>query len=314
MKRLALLVLALAALAAPASSSASPEGPSSLPQLPGASVLNHLESRIPPADTFRSRFRLEARGGYDVEVTTSGTAIILIASKGKFRKRFVGTAYVVRGLAKPERMRARFGKFGELSMSFREARNKTWLGKPRNCRGSQRFLKRRGLFVGNLRFKDRDGDVSLKVHRAKGSVVTVARKCLRQREQQRSRLPIAEQSSHQTESAFLALGRKGVNFTGFLAVEGRKKTTFLAVHEETRGSMAVTQIAVVRNQGRAVRANETLTRARISPPAPFHGTGRYRAAPDGSTTWSGSLSVNFPGARRFPLVGPHYETLIEIPF
>lgn len=197
-------------------------------------------------------------------------------------------------------------------MRFRESPDKTWVGEPRNCRGDQRFLKRQGMFVGSFRFEDGAGDVSLKVRRAKGSVVTVARKCLRKR--RGARLPVAEQSSHRTESVFVALGRDGVEFTGFLAVEGRRKTTFLATHEETRGNMAIAQIAVVRNKSKAVRANETLTRARVSPPAPFHGTGRYRAAPDGSTTWSGSLSVNFPGFPRFPLVGPNYETLIEVPF
>lgn len=312
MKRLAILVLTVAALALPASSAAS-ETPSSAPEMPGTSLLNHLESRIPPAKTFRSGFRLEARGGYDVEMTTSGTALYLIFRKGKFAKRLVATAYIARGVAKPERMRARFGKFGEVSMRFRESPNKSWVGKRRNCRGAQRFVKRRGVFVGSLRFKSGDGDIRLNVRRAKGSVVTVARQCLRK--QRRPKPPVfAEGSSHQTQSAFIAVGRDGVDFTGFLAIEGRRKTTFLATNEETRGKLAITNVAIVRRKVKAVRANETLTRARVSAPAPFHGTGLYRAAPDGTTTWSGSLSVNFPGAPRFSLVGPNYETLIEVPF
>ena len=110
------------------------------------------------------------------------------------------------------------------------------------------------------------------------------------------------------------MGRDGVDFTGFLAIEGRRKTTFLATNEETRGKLAITRVAILRSKAKAVRANEALTRARVSPPAPFHGTGLYRAAPDGTITWSGSLSVNFPGDPRFSLVGPNYETLIEVPF
>lgn len=313
MRRLAILVLAIAALAAPPHSSAA-ETSSSLPQMPGSSFLSHLESRIPDAETFRSGFRLEARGGYDVEVTTSGTALFLVVRKGKFdEKRFVGTAYIARGLAKPERLRARFGKYGEVSMRFRESPNKTWVGKRRNCRGEQRFVKRRGLFVGSFKFRSGDKDIVLDARRAKGSVVTVARKCLRQRSGPEPPI-FAEESSHQTQSAFIAVGRDGVDFTGFLAVEGKKQTTFLATNEETRGKLAITNVALVRHKVEALRANEALTRARISPPAPFHGTGLYRAAPDGTTTWSGSLSVNFPGAPRFSLVGPNYETLIEVPF
>jgi hypothetical protein len=302
-RRLAILALAVAALAAPSYAAASE--PSA--QLPGDRLLSHLESSIPPAKTFRSGLRLEARGGYDVEVMTTGSGIFLLVDKGRFDKRFVGTAYLARGAASPERLQATFGRFGKVSMRFRESRNKTWVGKRRNCRGAQRFVKRRGVFVGTLRFKGEGGYISLDVSRAKGSVVTVARKCLRQR---RPQLPFAQQSSHQ--SAFVATARDGVDFTGFLAVGGRK-TTFLAAHEESRGKLAIIRVAVVRNRSNPLRVNETLTRASVSPPAPFHGTGRYRAAPDGTATWSGSLSVNFPGTPRFPLTGPDFQPLIEIP-
>jgi hypothetical protein len=303
-QRLAILALALAAFAAPSSAAAS----AGAAQLPGARLLSHLESSIPPSKTFRSGFRLEARGGYDVEVTTTGGGVFLVVDKGRFQKRLTGTAYLARGVAAPEHLEATFGKFGKVSMRFHESHDKSWIGKRRNCRGAHRFVKRRGVFVGSLRFKGEDGYISLNVRRAKGSVVTVARKCLRQR---RDRFPFAQQSSHL--SAFVALARNGVNFTGFLAVGGRK-TTFLATHEETRGKLAIIRIAIVRNRSEPIHANEALTRASISPPAPFHGTGRYAAAPDGTTTWSGNLSVNFPGTPRFPLTGPDFEPLIEIPF
>ncbi|HST70293.1 MAG TPA: hypothetical protein VLI94_11635 [Solirubrobacterales bacterium] len=302
-RRFAILALTLVALAAPSPAAAS-EGSA---QLPGGRLLSHLEDNVPPSKTFRSGLRLEADGGYDVEVMTTGGGVFLIVDKGKFGKRYVGTAYLARGVATPERLQATFGKLGEVSMRFRESRNRTWVGKRRSCRGAQRFVKRRGVFVGKLRFKGEGGYISLNTHRAKGSVVTVAQKCLRQR---RPGPPLAQQSSHQP--AFLATARSGVEFTGFLALGGRK-TTFLAAHEETRGKLAIMRVAVLRNKSEPLRANETLTRASISPPAPFHGTGRYRAAPDGTATWSGSLSVNFPGTPRFPLTGPDFEPLIEVP-
>ena len=300
-RRLAILALSVVALAAPSPAAAS-EG---FAQLPGGRLLSHLEDDVPPSKTFRSGFRIEVRGGYDVEVMTTGGGVFLLVDKGRFDKRFVGTAYLARGVAAPERMQAAFGRFGEVSMRFRESRNETWVGKRRSCRGAQRFVKRRGVFVGKLRFKGEDGYISLNTHRAKGSVVT--QKCLRQR---RPGPPFAQQSSHQP--AFLATARDGVEFTGFLAIGGRK-TTFLAAHEETRGRLAIMRVAVVRNKSEPLRANETLTRASISPPVPFHGTGRYRAAPDGTATWSGGLSVNFPGTPRFPLTGPDFEPLIEVP-
>lgn len=301
-RRLAILALALATLAAPSHAAAAEgwTGPA------GSRLLSHLEDSVPPAKTFRSALRLETRG-YEVEVMTTGSGIFLIVSKGRLDKRFVGTAYLARGVAAPERLRAAFGQFGEVSMRFRESRNETWAGKRRNCRGPQRFVKRRGVFVGNLRFQGEDGYISLNTHRAKGSVVTVAKKCLRQRRGRDSR---AQQSSHQP--VFAAMARDGVEFTSFLALGG-SKTRFLATHEETRGKLGIVRIALVRNRSNPLQVNEALTRASVSPPAPFHGTGRYRAFPDGTATWSGNLSVNFPGTPRFPLTGPDFEPLIEIP-
>jgi hypothetical protein len=301
----AAIVLALAVTALAAPSAAASAGVS---QMPGAELLNHLSSTIPPAKTFRSGLRIESHRGYDVEVTTSGSAVILVVRKGAFDKQLVATAYLARGVATPERLQATFGNLGKVSMRFRESRNRTWAGKRRNCRGSQRFVKRRGVFVGSLRFKGEDGYISLQTKRAKGSVVTVAKKCLRKRGPRR---PVAQQSSHQ--AVLLALARDGVDFTGFLTVGGRR-TTFLATHEEVRGSIAILRVAIVRNRQDPVWVNEEVTRARVTPPAPFHGTGRYKAAPDGSTAWLGNLSVNFPGVPRFPLAGPGFEPLLEAPF
>ena len=47
------------------------------------------------------------------------------------------------------------------------------------------------------------------------------------------------------------------------------------------------------------------------PPAPFAGKGIYRAAPDGSTTWSGTLAVFFPGEPRLSLSGPPFKPTLH---
>lgn len=303
-RRLTVLVLTLIALAAPAQSVAAERSPL-WQKLPGSHLLSSMEAELPPARNFRSQFQVET-ARYEVQVMTFGSAVILMVRHGKFGKSFVATAYLARGVAKPERLQATFGKFGRVSMRFRASRNRTWLGKRRSCRGKQRFVRRRGVFVGNLRFKGEDGYVSVRTHRAKGTIVEEARKCQRSR----SSIFLAQASNHQ--SILLALARDGVNSTGFLTVAARR-TVFLAVHEESRGKLAIVRLAMTRGQT-PLRANEALTAVRVSPPSPFHGTGRYLAAPDGTTTWSGDLSVNFPGTPRFPLTGPDYETLIEIPF
>jgi hypothetical protein len=280
-----------------------------LPPLPPSQLLTQHGKPISPTPFFRSGFVLKA-DGYKIGVSTFGSAVFLEVWRGGSGRR-VQTAYLARGVARPERLQATFGKFGKVKMRFRESRNRTWRGRVRTCRGANRFVKRRGIFRGNLRFKGEDGYVSVRIHRAKGAVVTEAPKCKHRRGGGGFDIPFANFS--QPKSAVLAIARHGVDATAFLAVEDRRSTLFFASSEESRGKLAIVRMAVLRRKSR-IRTDEALTSARLTPPAPFHGTGRYRAAPDGSSAWSGGLSVNFPGKPRSPLTGPEFESFLEVPF
>ena len=280
-----------------------------LPPLPPSQLFTQHGKPVAPTPFFRSGFVLKA-DGYKVGVSTFGNAVFLEVWRGRNRQR-VQTAYLARGVARPERLQATFGHLGKVKMRFRESRNRTWVGKRRTCRGANRFIKRRGVFRGNLRFKGEGGYISIRIHRAKGAVVTQAPKCRRRHGGGGFNLPFGNFS--QPLSALLAITRDGVDSTAFLAMEDKRSTLFLASNEESRGKLAIVRIGIVRKRSH-VRIDDSLTSASLSPPAPFHGSGHYQAAPDGSTAWSGSLSVNFPGAPRFPLTGPNFESFLEVPF
>jgi len=280
-----------------------------LPPLPPSQLLTQHGKPVSPTPFFRSGFVLKA-DGYKIGVSTFGSAVFLEVWRGGSGRR-VQTAYLARGVARPERLQATFGNFGKVKMRFRESRNRTWRGRVRTCRGANRFIKRRGVFRGNLRFKGENGYVSIRIHRARGAVVTEAPKCKRRRGRGGFNIPFANFS--QPKSAVLAIARHGVDATAFLAVEDRRSTLFFATQEESRGKLAIVRMAVLRRQSK-IHTDDALTSARLTPPAPFHGTGRYRAAPDGTTAWSGGLSVNFPGKPRSPLTGPEFESFLEVPF
>jgi hypothetical protein len=281
-----------------------------LPPLPPSQLLTQHGKPVAPTPFFRSGFVLKA-DGYKIGVSTFGSAVFLSVWRGGNGRR-IQTAYLARGVAAPERLRATFGKFGKVKMRFRESRNRTWVGRPRTCRGANRFIKRRGVFRGNLRFKGEGGYVSVRIHRARGAVVTEAPKCRRHRGGSGFQIPFGGSFS-QPISALLAIAREGVDATAFFAVEDRRSTLFFATREESRGKLAIVRMAVRRKHSR-IRTNEALTAASLAPPSPFHGTGRYRAAADGTSAWSGGLSVNFPGMPRYPLTGPDFETFLEVPF
>jgi hypothetical protein len=314
MTRQALFPVLLAlALAAPAESAVASEG-SLLPPLPPRHLMIQVGAPVPPPRSFRSGFVVDVPGPQKLGVMTYGSAVILLVSRGRPSDSFVETGYMARGVAAPERLQATFGKFGKVSMRFRESRHRPWFGKRRDCRGADRFIKRRGVFVGNLRFRGEGGYLSVHLHRAKGAILTLAAKCEHRR---RSRPASARSSSifdFEPPSLLVANSRDGVDDTAFLALQFKGgKASYLATDEESRGKLAIVRVALVRRRGH-LHVNEALTAARVSPPAPFHGSGQYTAAPDGTTSWGGDLSANFPGAPRTPLTGPQFDAFLEAPF
>ncbi len=280
-----------------------------LPPPPRSRLLSQHGEPVSPAPFFRSGFTFKA-DGYRLGVSTFGSAVFIEVWRGD-RGRRVATSYMARGVARPERLQATFGNFGEVKMRFRPSHHRTWVGQLRTCRGADRFIKRHGIFRGNLRFRGEGGYVNVRIHRAKGAVVVPAPKCLKHR----GRGPGAGFGFNpfEPQAGLLSVSREGIDSTTFLALEGRRATHFLATTEESRPHVAIVRIAALRKRS-PIRIDEALTTAKLSPPAPFHGTGRYRAYPDGTNSWSGDLSVNFPGAPHFPLTGPTWETFLEVPF
>jgi hypothetical protein len=312
------IVAALAglALAGTASSAVAAETPvlaeirSSL-QLPvrGAPLTQVGGSVGAAPSRFRSSLAVQAPG-YEIGVFNLGGAVVLDVAGPRSE-----TFYLARGVATPRRLRASFGRFGGVSMRFRAASDSNPAPARRNCERRHRFLVQRGLFVGQLRFRGEEGYLSARAHRARGSVSTAAPQCRPGpgRGGRGSKRSTADTPSALGIRALAASWHEGVDSTAFVAVGLNEHSLFLARSWESRGRLAILRIALAK-RGSPFRVSNALTSASASPPAPFHGTGLYRAAPDGTTTWTGDLSVDFPGAPRFPLTGPQFKAAIAVPF
>lgn len=299
---LAPLALVMALLAAPAAQAA--EEGQLLPPLPPRKLMTQVGAPVPPPRLFRSGFQVEpASGPYKVGVTTFGSAVTLVVSR-KNGRNLSETLYVARGVATRERLQATFGHFGKVLMRFHES------SKHPTCHGLERFVRHKGVFAGSLRFQGENGYVSVHIHRAAGGILEPAGRCPRRRHRHGH---FDTSIFFETPSAFFAESRDGVDFTGLLALEFGPFSDVLAVHEESRGKLAILRGAFV-HPHKPFHVNEAATAATVSPRSPFHGAGHYRAAPDGATTWTGDLTVNFPGAPRFPLTGPDFKTFLEVPF
>jgi hypothetical protein len=227
------------------------------------------------------------------------------------------TAYIARGTVTSHRLQATFGELGSVAMHFRPSSNRSWQKPRRHCDGAGRFINRRGVFVGDLRFTGEGGYVSVHAHRAKGQVSSIAPQCDSGAPVQRVKRASRPSSAGPPgpESKFLSASwRHAVTSASFAAIGKGGLTIFFASTQQSDGSVAKLRFAFGFGAPKAFAVDDALTFARVSPPRPFRGTGTYRAAADGTTTWTGSLSVNFPGAAHFPLTGEPFEATVEDSF
>jgi hypothetical protein len=243
----------------------------------------------------------------------------LLRSKGTLSQ--VATGYVTRGTVTPTRIEGSFGRFGSVSLRFVPS-GRTVKGSRHRCPRHARYTTRYGRFVGNVRFTGEHGYVAVRAHRAKGRVRTprhlqcryrgVRIEALRRRSARRREPPVV--------SDLVAEYRQPTDSTGLFAFQvqdpsvERALALLLALREETRERMAVVRYAMTFTDRSVLSRDDALTSATLHPPRPFRGKGVYSAAPDGTTTWSGSLSIAFPGAPRQPLTGPEFTSKLEAGF
>lgn len=282
-----------------------------------------------PRQGFVARIELKAQHGYEVAVMGEGDVAAVQVSKpmphgkGSFLEALFGarqavTLYVARGTVTRRRIAASFGKFGKVDMRFRPSGRVVQSDARKRCRGTDHFTSRLGVFVGGFRFSGEKNYVSFRSHRAKGRIRTPQRlRCssffFRANASSRAR-PVPQHPSF-TPTFLEAGNRHGVSSTELLTFRVGRTTLFLVATEEGLGSMARIRYALATGPSKKVLAlNDALTKASIEPPLPFHGKGTYRAAPDGTTSWTGSLSVSLPGAPRLPLAGDEFKATLESGF
>lgn len=88
------------------------------------------------------------------------------------------------------------------------------------------------------------------------------------------------------------------------------KVRFVAHDEEEYGSMKIFRYIETFAPGKDFVWSPNLHSARITPPAPFHGTASFSALRR-HPNWRGNLTVDFPGFRGFPLTWSPTAAFLE---
>lgn len=328
--RIVRLVL-LAAVALLAFASASQAAPLALPVSipPQLRALLSERTQQPSAPSnFESRFAMKVGHGYEMAVIGRGQVVQVEIGRpsslqqGPPERSPIGTSeafafYIARGTVTPHRIAASFGKFGKVDVRFRPTGSPVESRPQRRCRGVDHFTTRHGTFVGSIRFTGENNYVVAHSHRARGRVRTPLRLyCASSRF--RSRAGSLQRAVHPINSephaALSASSRHGVHSTELFSFGLRKGQLTAAFTEESLGSVALIHFGLTISKPKILTVDDALTSAALRPPAPFHGKGTYSAAPDGTKTWTGSLSVAFPGAPRWPLTGEQFKVKVDAGF
>jgi hypothetical protein len=212
------------------------------------------------------------------------------------------------------RISASFGKFGRIDVRFHPTGKAVALPAKGHCFGADHFTVQRGVFAGRIRFVGEHRYVALHAQRAAGRVRSPVRlHCFSRRARasasERARTVVPMPAGH--PRGFLAASwRHAVDSTVIYVEHHRQRVFTTAFSEESLGQMAEFHLAVAVSGPRVFTIDNALTRATLTPPAPFHGVGTYAAGPDGSKSWTGSLSVSFLGAPRWPLAGEQFKVTL----
>jgi hypothetical protein len=318
------LLVVVAALAMPPACGANPlDIPAVVPAKFRSLVRARLDAPKPHRHSWVSRFELETRNGYSLAVTgVEDTVVVEVTRKGDTSVpggprglTSAVTAYVARGTVTPGQIKASFGEFGRIAVRFHPSGRVVKSDPRRRCRGPDHYTSRPGVYTGSIRLTGEHHYFAVRAHRAKGRIRRpLGLNCASRATRPAGRDAARAEASDEIDLSFNVLQagwREAVDATEFLALQIGGKTLYLAITEESKGTVAEIRFAVAIGPSRTFVRNEALTSARLRPPRPFAGTGVYSAAPDGTRTWGGRLSVSVPGWPRLPLAGPGFKVFLD---
>jgi hypothetical protein len=246
-------------------------------------------------------FELKATNGLSGQVATTGRAVDLILfGHHEF------ALYRVKGKVSEQGVSARFGKLGRISVRFHPDGPHSRAKK--ECVG-KRFEN--GVFLGTIEFRGERGYTTVDASRVRG--------CLRHLH---SRDPLAAlragasavEEEREVATLTVKAGRRFFRVAGFREPDGSGEAEFTGGVLERRGAMQIGRVGIVPGKAPTFVFDHAKGTATVSPPEPFSGTATFERHPDGTKSWTGSLSVSLLGVDPLPLTGPSFEASLRAVF
>jgi hypothetical protein len=170
-------------------------------------------------------------------------------------------------------------------------------------------VKQPGYFVGTIRFRGERGYTAVHTTRAKGSNVTTKKEICK-------RSMFNDNPEPETEEAtrlFAYSRSRGrlVQFSGRTLSDPFDPSTFFSgsLTERREGMVIFRQSAAsgTEHDLSPGDSGDFPPSATVTPPDPFLGSAVFQRMPGGGNSWTGSLSVDLPGAGRVAMAGPGFS-------
>jgi hypothetical protein len=252
-----------------------------------------------PKLAFNVEFRLPKRHGFAVQVYSIGEKLGLEVAEVGHRSNF----YEVPAFISEHRLKARFGALGLVDLRFRPTHVNPGYAPGPECHGCT-LRTDRGVFSGTIRFDGENEFFKLDVSRARGRVEVY------------EYLPAGGQfipEEEPGEFTRLSVESKSEEFQAFAVRRPGEEgpAIFLAGAEEHKAAMRIVREAgVFKGPASAFLVDPKAGTATVQPPFPFSGSATLANNPDGSQSWTGSLSVELLGVGPVSLIYPTFKARI----
>lgn len=292
-----------------------------------------------------SEVRLVNSDGYSIRVVAFGQTVALSVIR-RSRSRQAATTYLAHGRVTPTAIVASFADRGRVELHFQRSTGPLANTPFATCGSRGRPVLRDGLFVGGVRFRGEGGYTSAEAHRARGISIDLdaLKACLRHGPRHPGRrgahsprsllgalLTLAASgdrqapaspgvptrpSEKQPRTILFAERKLPLSRTVFAALAGARgqDARYAAAETASEGAIGVIRFVTATAPSSSFTFEDTLASARVAPPPPFEGRGRFDHGPGSEKSWTGPLSVSFLGAPHVPLTGTPFGALLDQEF
>jgi hypothetical protein len=277
--------------------------------------------------TSTSSFNLRGSNGYWVEVSADHTQgekkakVTVKAVTERYKVAMQSTAYSIRTRLNADGgFDAKLPGLGRIDVSFEQTKaHKVRIADGPHCNDRSQLI-RKGVFRGTISFRGERGFTAVHGQSALGRILE--RDHLVCHEPEDGVPGITEPGGAEmppgTYDPAVSASRPGITFwaAGPPATEpptasgGIPAVAFEATYSTARrGIQIFTRASVDSGSNRFLVPGPlgALTDATVEPPAPFKGSGTYHLESPTTASWTGDLSVAFPGIGSVPLVGPGFS-------